>query len=161
MRETSMGEGADTAPWKRVVPEQGVLPVDLLLTGRTYVARLDGRQMCDTDAVFRQFYDELRLPDYFGWDWDALFDCLRDLEWLAADQYVVIVEAADEALPGDAVGRRQLFGALLRAGRRWYSVKRPEGIGLSRLLVVMSCDPGAVPDVREQVRSCWAEVVSS
>ncbi|MEU9083440.1 barstar family protein [Streptomyces sp. NPDC048357] len=147
-------------PWVHVVPERGALPVDLLLTGRTYVARLDGRQMHDTDGVFQEFYDGLRLPDHFGWNWDALFDCLRDLEWLPADQYVVIVEAADEALSGDAAGRRRLFETLLRAGRRWSSVKRPEGIDLSRLLVILSCDPASVPAVREQVRSCWEETVS-
>ena len=148
-------------PWVHVVPEQGALPVDLLLTGRTYVARLDGRQMCDTDAVFQQFYDGLRLPDYFGWNWNALYDCLRDLAWLPADQYVLIVEAADAALPDDPATRRQLFRTLLRAGRRWSSVKRPEGIDLSRLLVVMSCDAASVADVQEQVRSCWEETVSS
>ncbi|MFI1944544.1 hypothetical protein ACH46F_11910 [Streptomyces virginiae] len=41
------------------------MPVDLLLsmTGTTYVVRLDGREMGDTDAVFLQFYDRLKLPD--------------------------------------------------------------------------------------------------
>ncbi|WP_404962080.1 barstar family protein [Streptomyces sp. 147326] len=150
-----------TVPWVHVVSEQGALPVDLLLNGRTHVARLDGREMCDTDGVFQQFYDGLRLPDCFGWNWNALYDCLRDLAWLPADQYVLIVEAVDEALPGDAAGRRQLFGTLLRAGRRWSSVKRPEGIDLCRLLVVVSCDPASVPDVREQLRSCWEETVPS
>ncbi|MFB0633487.1 hypothetical protein [Streptomyces sp. AB3(2024)] len=48
-----------TVPWLHVVEKRGALPVDLLLpvTGRTYVARLDGREMRDTDAVFQQFYD--------------------------------------------------------------------------------------------------------
>ncbi|WP_234323670.1 barstar family protein [Streptomyces sp. NRRL F-2580] len=148
-------------PWLHVVPERGALPVDLLLTGRTYVARLDGRQMRDTDAVFLQFYDGLRLPDHFGWNWDALFDCLRDLEleWLSADQYVVIVEAADEALPGDAAGRRLLFGTLLRAGQRWSSVKRPEGIDVGRLAVVLSCDAASVADLRQELRKCGEETV--
>lgn len=152
-----------TVPWVHVVPEQGALPVDLLLpvTGRTYVARLDGRQMRDTDAVFQQFYDGLRLPDYFGWNWDALSDCLLDLKWLAADHYVLIVEAADEALSGDAAGRRLLFRTLLRAGQRWSYTQRPEGIDLSRLVSVMSCDAASVPDLQEQLRLCWEKTVSS
>ncbi|MFF1833991.1 barstar family protein [Streptomyces sp. NPDC058231] len=97
------------------------------MTGRTYVSRLDGREMPNTDSVFQQFYDGLKLPDYFGWNWDALFDCLRDLKWLPADHYVLIVEAADEALSGDAAGRRVLFKTLLRAGQRWSSTQRPRG----------------------------------
>lgn len=89
-----------TAPWVHVVPEQAGLPVDLLLprTGTAFVTRLDGREMRDTDSVFQQFYDGLRLPDHFGWNWNALLDCLRDLAWLPADHYVLIVQAADEAL---------------------------------------------------------------
>ncbi|MFE7245907.1 barstar family protein [Streptomyces sp. NPDC057580] len=152
-----------TVPWVHVVPEQGALCVDLLLpmTGRAYVARLDGREMRDTDSVFQQFYDGLKLPDYFGWNWDALFDCLRDLTWLSADHYVLIVEAADEALSGDAAGRRLLFRTLLQAGQRWSSTQRPEGIDLSRLVVVMFCDAASVPDLQAQVRSCWEETVSS
>ncbi|THA81764.1 hypothetical protein E6U81_23225 [Streptomyces sp. A0592] len=51
--------------------------------------------MADTDAVFRSFYDGLRLPDHFGWNWNALSDCLRDLHWLPADHRVLIVDAAD------------------------------------------------------------------
>ncbi|MFI1398065.1 barstar family protein [Streptomyces sp. NPDC020681] len=152
-----------TVPWVHVVPEQGALPVDLLLpkTGRTYVARLDGREMRDTDAAFQQFYDGLRLPDYFGWNWDALSDCLRDLQWLPADHYVLIVEAADEALSDDAAGRQLLLRTLLRAGQRWSYTQRPEGIDLSRLVVVMSCDAASVSDLQEQLRLCWEETVSS
>ncbi|MFF8844349.1 barstar family protein [Streptomyces sp. NPDC015127] len=145
-----------TVPWLHVIPEQGALPVDLLLplSGRTYVARLDGRRMPDTDAVFQQFYDRLGLPDYFGWNWDALSDCLRDLKWLSADQYVLIVEAADEVLSRDAAGRRLLLTTLLRAGQRWSFTQRAEGIELSRLVVVMSCDATTLPALREQLRSC-------
>jgi hypothetical protein len=149
-------------PWLHVVAKQGALPVDLLLpvTGTTYVARLDGREMHDADAVFQQFYDGLRLPDYFGWNWDALSDCLRDLKWLSADHCVLIIDAADEALPGDLAERRLLFRTLLRAGQRW-SVQRPEGTEYGRLVIVMSCDASAVTFLQEQLRSCSDEAPSS
>ncbi|WP_037863666.1 barstar family protein [Streptomyces sp. NRRL S-237] len=145
------------APWVHVVPEQGAVPVDLLLpmTGRTYVVRLDGREMGDTDAVFMQFYDGLRLPDYFGWNWNALFDCLRDLHWLPAEHYVLIIEAADEILPGDPAGQRLLFETLVRAGRRWSRTRRSDGVDLSRLVIVMSCAAASVANLREQLRTCW------
>ncbi|MFH7595271.1 barstar family protein [Streptomyces racemochromogenes] len=131
------------------------------MTGRTYVARLDGREMSDTDSVFQQCYDGLKLPDYFGWNWDALSDCLRDLNWLPAEHYVLIVEAADEALAGDAAERRLLFRTLLRAGQRWSSTQRPEGMDLSRLVLVMTCDVASVSGLQVQLRLCWEEMVSS
>ncbi|MFE2021460.1 barstar family protein [Streptomyces sp. NPDC059499] len=133
------------------------MPVDLLLpvTGKTYVARLDGREMRDTDSVFQVFYDGLRLPDYFGWNWDALSDCLRDLNWLRAEHHVLSIEAADEALSDDAAGQQLLFRTLLRAGQRWSSTQRPQGVDLSRLVVVMSCDPASVSVLQAQLRMCW------
>ncbi|MFF3859437.1 barstar family protein [Streptomyces sp. NPDC002209] len=130
------------------------------MTGRTYVARLDGREMRDTDAVFQQFYDGLRLPDHFGWNWNALSDCLRDLKWLSADHHVLIIEAADEALPGDATGQRLLFRTLLTAGERWSYVQKPEGIELGRLVVVMQCDAASVPSLKNRLRPFLKETSS-
>ncbi|MER6029879.1 barstar family protein [Streptomyces sp. NPDC001851] len=125
---------------------------------RTYAARLDGGEMHDTDAVFQQFYDGLRLPDYLGWNWDALSGCLRNLKWLSADHHVLIFKAADEALSGNASGRRLLFKTLLRAGRHWSFTQRPAGVELSRLAIVMACDAESVPLVQGQLRSCWEEM---
>ena len=31
--------------------------------------------------LLRTLADELRLPDFFGYNWDALEECLRDLSW--------------------------------------------------------------------------------
>lgn len=132
------------------------MPVDLLLprTGTTYTARLDGREMRDTDAAFRQFYDGLRLPDHFGWNWDALSECLRDLGWLSADHHVLVVEAADKALADDAAARRLLFETVLRAGRHWSFTRKPDGFEFGRLVLVMSCEPAAVAPLRDLLRSC-------
>lgn len=38
----------------------------------------------------------LRFPQYFGWNWDALEECLRDLSWLKGVRQIVIVH---EGLP--------------------------------------------------------------
>lgn len=39
---------------------------------------------------------QLRFPRYFGWNWDALEECLRDLSWLGEPRKIVIVH---ESLP--------------------------------------------------------------
>lgn len=36
------------------------------------------------------FARDLQFPSYFGFNWDALFDCLCDLTWLKADTRVVL-----------------------------------------------------------------------
>ncbi|WP_234313887.1 barstar family protein [Streptomyces sp. NBRC 109706] len=83
------------------------LPVDVVASasGLVYVARLDGRRMGDRDAVFARFREEVRLPDYFGWNWDALTDCLRDLRWLGAERCLLVIEHA-EALLAEHPGER-------------------------------------------------------
>jgi Barstar (barnase inhibitor) len=44
---------------------------------------------------------KLRFPSYFGHNWDALEECLRDLSWLSDQPRVVIVH---EAFPFSAAG---------------------------------------------------------
>jgi len=39
--------------------------------------------------LFERFSEALRLPDYFGYNWDALYDVLCDREWLG-DSGVVL-----------------------------------------------------------------------
>ncbi|MFJ8624717.1 barstar family protein [Kitasatospora sp. NPDC093550] len=43
------------------------------------VAWLDGGEMGDEQRLYEQLSVRLRLPAYFGWSWNALTDCLRDL----------------------------------------------------------------------------------
>lgn len=46
----------------------------------------------DKDEVLDRFAAALRLPDWFGRNWDALVDCLGDLSWLPADGYLLLLD---------------------------------------------------------------------
>jgi RNAse (barnase) inhibitor barstar len=55
----------------------------------------------------------LRFPRYFGHNWDALEDCLRDLSWLPGGRPVIIVQ---EDLPfGERSENRRTYVAILRS----------------------------------------------
>ncbi|MFK4598789.1 barstar family protein [Streptomyces pristinaespiralis] len=141
------------SPWMHIVATGGGVPLDELMpaSGRFYVARLNGQDMHDEDSAFQQFWECLKFPDYFGWNWDALYDCLRDLQWLSVDRYILIVESADNALSGDPVAREALFRALWRAGRRWSYIKRPEGVTRSNLSVVLTCNEESASSLAERL----------
>jgi hypothetical protein len=46
--------------------------------------------------LLRSFYYLLWFPGYFGFNWNALSDCLRDLSWIPCQKVVLV----HEALPG-------------------------------------------------------------
>lgn len=119
-----------------LVEVAAVLPT----TGRFVVARLDGTRMADADHVFSEFSDALLFPGYFGWNWNALSDCLRDLNWLPADGYLIVIENAPRLLSSDAEDQHTLFRVLSRAVHHWASpLGQPDGKAVP-LKVVLLCD---------------------
>lgn len=56
-----------------------------------YVARLPA-QLATKEELLQALFEQLRLPGYFGFNWDALSDCLRDFHWLGS-RTVVLVHA--------------------------------------------------------------------
>jgi hypothetical protein len=69
--------------------------------GPNFIARIPAG-IADREALFSALSAELNFPDYFGRNWDALFDCLRDLSWIAAP-HVVLVHEDIPALPDDGL----------------------------------------------------------
>lgn len=37
----------------------------------------------------------LEFPDYFGANWDGFEECLRDLNWIMADGYILAVNGSE------------------------------------------------------------------
>ncbi|MGP3966006.1 barstar family protein [Nonomuraea sp. 3N208] len=69
------------------------LPYWLTVSTGPAPAVIDGRACRTRAAFFEEVARALRFPDYFGRNWDALTDCLRDTGAIA-----LIVEHADELL---------------------------------------------------------------
>ncbi|GGQ20081.1 RNAse (barnase) inhibitor barstar [Actinomadura coerulea] len=65
----------------------------LTLTSDPVPGAVDGHACRTRAAFFHEAARALDLPDYFGHNWDALLDCLRDL-----DQPALTVARADELL---------------------------------------------------------------
>jgi len=80
--------------------------------GAAVVVRLR-RGIRSKRKLFAIFADKLRFPRYFGKNWDALEECLRDLSWIPLKQPIAIVH---EDLPFGAGGpNRGIYLDLLRS----------------------------------------------
>ena len=54
-----------------------------------------GSKMTTLDGFFSEVGAALQLPAYFGENWPALDECLKDLSWLPGQAHVLIVTEAD------------------------------------------------------------------
>lgn len=61
-----------------------------------HVSRTDLAGCHDKDELLQRLAISLRLPATFGYNWDALADCLRDLHWIPAWGHVLLFDHVDE-----------------------------------------------------------------
>ncbi|MBC3981606.1 barstar family protein [Streptomyces sp. AC536] len=132
-------------PWLRITSPDACASVRQLLPspGLTFTAWLSGHRMRDSDGLLLQFFDEFKLPDYFGWNFPALNDCLRDLSWLPAEHYVLVIDEAHELLVDEPEALPEFLDMLLRTGQEWSRVERVDGSSQARFRTILTCDgPG-------------------
>jgi hypothetical protein len=56
---------------------------------------LDGREVCDKQSFLSKISTVMKFPDYFGHNWDALDECITDLDWCPAERYVLIYDQSE------------------------------------------------------------------
>jgi RNAse (barnase) inhibitor barstar len=91
-----------------------------------FVFRVDLAKVLDKDDMLRAIGTAMAFPEWFGYNWDALLDCLADLGWRPAEGYVIILEHCDGIhgrAEADFVQTLQVFE---NAANEW----REEGIPL-------------------------------
>lgn len=42
------------------------------------------------DELLKQLSKQLQFPKYFGFNWNALYDCLRDLHWIEEHKIILV-----------------------------------------------------------------------
>lgn len=67
----------------------------------------------------------LRFPPDFGSNWDALLDCLRDLSWLEAPGWVVILDRSKHFCAGHPQEFAQAMEIMGEAADFWRQEGRP------------------------------------
>ncbi|MGC4944424.1 barstar family protein [Kribbella sp. DT2] len=83
------------------------------------VISLDGARARTSAALFDQFAEAARFPDYFGRNWPALDECLADLEWLPATCYVVVLKNPECLLEDEPLDRPAFVRLIEAVAAEW------------------------------------------
>lgn len=84
------------------------------------VGRVPAR-ISDSRALLRSVADALSFPAYYGENWNALFDCLRDFHWTDKRSIVLVHEDVPH-IPGDEL---KVYLEVLREAAADWNVGEP------------------------------------
>ncbi|MCX5722734.1 MAG: barstar family protein [Nitrospirae bacterium] len=111
------------APWSSLlIVKAGQRAESLIHVPDGYKLKIIKGAKCQTTAgLLTEFARALDFPDYFGHNWDALEECLADLEWLPAKGYILLLTDAAQVLPDDEDEYETFLEVLSDAGEAWGS----------------------------------------
>ena len=103
-----------------------------------FIRRIIRGSKCRSAAgLFAEMAHALEFPDYFGHNWDALEECLADLEWLPGKGYVLCFTDAESILPADEEDFATFLEVISDAGEAWaLGQARPRPIPFHAVLTV-------------------------
>ncbi len=81
--------------------------------------RVNGQHAANRQELFGLLRTTFEFPAHFGSNWDALLDMLRDLSWLPASGYVVLIENLEPLSTHDHASYDKLLGVLHDATAFW------------------------------------------
>jgi Barstar (barnase inhibitor) len=100
---------AEEAPNPDVAAEAGIRLLEL-----------DGSAIEGKEALMAALSEGFEFPDYFGANWDALEECLRDLgSWIEAGGYAIVMEKGETFWKRDADLAGKLVQSWLAAAETW------------------------------------------
>jgi RNAse (barnase) inhibitor barstar len=138
------------SPWAHVAASPRTVVEEFAATHpkrkHAAVRILRGTQCATKDGLLDEFARGLEFPEYFGKNWDALEDCLTDLEWLSAEAFVLIIMNADQLLKKHQAEMKTFAGILASAAGRWVAADPPASFHC-----VFQCEPGSVEDLKHRL----------
>ena len=120
-------------PWVHLLVHAEGQALDAILSVPAHFAvkTVSGKK-CKTKAgLLEEFSRVFSFPEYFGHNWDALAECLADLEWIPAKGYLVVVTDADQVLtkPDEEDDFETFVEILSEAGEAWSLKESDEATG--------------------------------
>ena len=89
------------------------------------VIRIDIGHAHDKKDFLNDVSKAMKFPDWFGGNWDALADCLKDLSWLQAKGWVVILEKSKHFCAGHRHEFEEAMDVMAEAAANWRGRGKP------------------------------------
>ncbi len=109
-----------------------------------------GARIRSEQDLYDEFSAACQFPYYFGNNWDALSECITDLEWLPADAYVFALSDFDQVLKTLGEDMSILLRLLDDAAKEW-STPVKEGEEWDRPARAFHVILHAVPEHRSEL----------
>lgn len=101
---------------------------------------LDGQGIHDGPSFIDECAKVMDFPDYFGRNWNALDECITDLEWCQAKGYVLLYDGVDAFAQADPNQWAYALDTLRSAADYWRKTDTP-------MLVLLTGTVSAVIDL--------------
>lgn len=105
---------------------------------------IEGRHIEKKEQLLNHVANALHFPEHFGQNWDALEECLTDLEWVDADGYVVYYDHIDPLL----TAHPDHFGTLVEILRDAVASWKEDGTAMI-VLLSGSKAPKGIPKLKD------------
>ena len=113
---------------------------ELTFDSQSHLALIPANLLSKSDLM-QTLRDQLRLPDYFGSNWDALSDCLRDFSWVESGEVILVHRDLPELPRGDLVHYLSVLAEAIESwrstGESRFRVVFPAG-AMNRVATVLS-----------------------
>lgn len=80
---------------------------------------LAGRRIGDKTSFLAAASDAMGFPDYFGRNWDALDESIRDLAWVPATGYVLLFDRFERFTHADLSAWETVLDVFRSAAEHW------------------------------------------
>jgi RNAse (barnase) inhibitor barstar len=111
------------------------------------VLRVRGSKSSDEARFFDELAAALQFPYYFGENWNAVWDCITDLNWLEGSSFLIVFDSAEHLLSESDQGFQFLLEVLTDAHQRWHQETTDFGARGRQPIAfqsVLACDPDVV-----------------
>lgn len=144
----------------QVACDRQVMATENFNENDTLVVLIDGLKCSSKEECLARMSTALRFPSYFGSNWDALEECLCDLEWLDKSGLMVVFQDADLMLRTQESDWSILLRILRNAASYWMKQRSTTGHLKQRSFrVVFQSEPPKTDSLRDRLtRAGFSEV---